>query len=169
MGQTFSRPLMLALAVAYPAYKSFKALETDGDLDDDRQWLTYWVVQGAFQLAEFVADNSIVSWAPLYYWAKLALVCWLMHPKTRGALTVYRTLLLPHLVSRQPRVLKRRVARHPAHSPAQPRLTLDLPRPLCHACLTPARRKSTSARSTARWIGRMRGRRSARRRSRSKG
>ena len=31
----------------YPAYMSFKAIETEDDVDDDIQWLTYWVVFGS--------------------------------------------------------------------------------------------------------------------------
>ena len=35
------------IGVLYPAFMSFVALETE-DTEDDKLWLTYWVVYGAF-------------------------------------------------------------------------------------------------------------------------
>ena len=35
----------------YPAYMSFKAIGT-ADKQDDKQWLTYWIVYGIFDLSE---------------------------------------------------------------------------------------------------------------------
>ena len=39
------------LGVAYPAFMSFHALETQGT-DDDKQWLTYWVCFGVFNIVD---------------------------------------------------------------------------------------------------------------------
>ena len=39
------------IGVAYPAFMSFVALESEGT-DDDKQWLTYWVVFGCFSIAD---------------------------------------------------------------------------------------------------------------------
>ena len=39
------------VGVAYPAFMSFVALESDG-VDDDKMWLTYWVVFGAFTILD---------------------------------------------------------------------------------------------------------------------
>lgn len=39
------------IGVAYPAFMSFVALESEGD-DDDKQWLTYWVVFGFFTILD---------------------------------------------------------------------------------------------------------------------
>ena len=43
------------IGVAYPSFMSFHALESDGT-DDDKQWLTYWVVFGCFTIADQFAS-----------------------------------------------------------------------------------------------------------------
>lgn len=43
------------LGFVYPAYMSFKAIESKGK-DDDTQWLTYWVVFGFMNVIEFFSD-----------------------------------------------------------------------------------------------------------------
>jgi hypothetical protein len=85
MGSLLSRPISLGVGFAYPAYRSFKALESPGD-EDDKQWLTYWVIYGTFGVAEGFADK-IVGWLPLYYPAKIGFLCWLMLPQTKVGMT----------------------------------------------------------------------------------
>ena len=43
--------LTTIIGVAYPAFMSFVALESEGE-DDDKLWLTYWVVFGVFSIAD---------------------------------------------------------------------------------------------------------------------
>ena len=45
----------IAIGIAYPAFMSFLALETKRT-DDDKQWLTYWIVFGAFNIIDHFAD-----------------------------------------------------------------------------------------------------------------
>ena len=52
--------LSTLLGWALPAYFSLKALETPSH-GDDTQWLTYWVVFGAFQIVEYFA-GAILYW-----------------------------------------------------------------------------------------------------------
>lgn len=44
----------------YPAYQSFKAINTPST-DDDTQWLTYWVVYAFFTITEQFTD-FLLSW-----------------------------------------------------------------------------------------------------------
>jgi len=83
------------LGVAYPAFMSFLALETEG-MDDDKQWLTYWVCFGAFNIVDQFA-GVILRFIPFYYFLKLGFLVYLFHPSTLGATTVYNKLILPRV------------------------------------------------------------------------
>ena len=74
----------------YPAYKSFKSLQTKKS-DDDSQWLTYWIVYSFVNLSEYIL--FLFSWIPLYYQFKLIFIIWLAHEKTRGAELIYKNYL----------------------------------------------------------------------------
>lgn len=86
----------------YPAYASFKAIESD-EKDDDTQWLTYWVVYAAFTICESFAD-VILSYMPFYYAFKFGFLLWCMLPATNGAKIVYTQLLAPFLKKHEARV-----------------------------------------------------------------
>eukprot|EP00347_Sterkiella_histriomuscorum_P022244 403331166 len=81
------------IGVAYPCFMSFYALESDGG-DDDKQWLTYWVVFGIFTIADQFA-GFILSFIPFYYVLKVAVLIWLFHPSTKGAIFVYENYIEP--------------------------------------------------------------------------
>ena len=81
------------IGVAYPAFMSFVALESEGQ-DDDKQWLTYWVVFGCFTIADQFA-GIILSLIPFYYVLKVAFLIWMFHPSSLGSMTVYNNFLLP--------------------------------------------------------------------------
>ena len=83
------------IGVAYPAFMSFVALESEGT-EDDKQWLTYWVCFGAFNIADQFA-GIILQFIPFYYFLKLGFLVYLFHPQTMGASTVYNQFIQPHL------------------------------------------------------------------------
>jgi len=89
----FASSITNALGFAYPAYASIKAVETPSK-NDDKQWLTYWVVFAAFCMLENFIDY-ILYWVPFYYAIKLAFLIWCMIPKYEGATVVYTTLIRP--------------------------------------------------------------------------
>jgi len=81
---------------AYPMYASLKAIETP-TTEDDKQWLTYWVVFSLFKVVEGVAD-FIVSSIPFYFLFKVSFLIWCYHPSSLGASWVYNTLIKPHVL-----------------------------------------------------------------------
>ncbi|PIA16352.1 hypothetical protein COEREDRAFT_35441, partial [Coemansia reversa NRRL 1564] len=80
----------------YAAYASINAIESPGK-DDDAQWLTYWVVFGLFNVAEYFT-GFLLYWFPFYYLLKLGFLVWLMAPATRGAERLYATGIKPAMV-----------------------------------------------------------------------
>merc|ERR1719362_1390608 len=85
----------IAVGVAYPAFMSFLALESEG-ADDDKQWLTYWTVFGAFNIVDHFA-GVLTVFVPFYLFFKVLFLLYLMHPSTQGALTLYNALILPNV------------------------------------------------------------------------
>ena len=79
------------LGVAYPVFMSFHSLESDGK-SDDRQWLTYWVVFGLFNMIDQFA-GFVLHFIPFYYVLKLTVLVLLFHPKTTGATWVYENYI----------------------------------------------------------------------------
>ncbi|KAF9186126.1 ER membrane protein DP1/Yop1 [Haplosporangium sp. Z 767] len=84
------------LGWVYPAYRSFKALETPTK-DDDKQWLTYWAVYGFVSILESFTD-ILLYWLPFYFFLKSVFLLWLMIPSFNGAATVYNRILRPFLL-----------------------------------------------------------------------
>ncbi len=81
------------IGVAYPAFMSFVALESEGT-DDDKLWLTYWVVFGSFTIVDQFA-GIILRLIPFYYVLKVGMLIWMFHPSTQGAITLYDNFVLP--------------------------------------------------------------------------
>ncbi|KAJ2510149.1 ER membrane protein DP1/Yop1 [Coemansia sp. RSA 2049] len=91
-------PLLVNLVgFGYAAYATVGAIESPGK-EDDTQWLSYWVVFGLFNVAEYFA-GFLLYWFPFYYVAKLAFLVWLMLPATRGAERLYHTGVRPIMLN----------------------------------------------------------------------
>jgi hypothetical protein len=100
MGAATSRPIVLSVGMLYPAYASFKALKSPSP-NDNKQWLTYWVVFSITSSAEEVAEK-VVAYVPGYYVLKCIFLVWLMLPKTRGAIYVYENFIVPMFQKYEP-------------------------------------------------------------------
>ena len=69
-------------------------METKESLDDDKQWLTYWMVYAIFTYMD-QALSWVLNMIPFYYLIKLLILIWMMSPLTNGATTVYQMYLKP--------------------------------------------------------------------------
>jgi receptor expression-enhancing protein 5/6 len=87
---------------AYPAFKSFQAIETKHK-GDDTQWLVYWVIFAFFSIMETFVD-LLLYWIPFYYAFKLAFLLWAMLPQTKGAKFVYDNFLKDLLKKNESRI-----------------------------------------------------------------
>ncbi|KAI9269398.1 TB2/DP1, HVA22 family-domain-containing protein [Sporodiniella umbellata] len=100
-----ARLITSLLSWIYPAYASFKAMET-ATTQDDTQWLTYWTVIALVQTVEYFS-NFILSWFPFYYTFKAIFTLWLILPQFKGAEVMYTRFLRPVILNRQPQVVKK--------------------------------------------------------------
>ena len=77
------------LSMLYGSIRTVQGIESPGG-DDDRQWLTFWLILTILLFVERFLARVILSSLPMYYELKLGLLCWLM--LAGGADTVYRKL-----------------------------------------------------------------------------
>ena len=101
IGQTY---ITVALGVAYPAFMSFLALESEGT-EDDKQWLTYWVCFGLFNIID-QWSGFILHFIPFYFVVKLCFLVYLFHPSTMGATTIYNAYILPIMKQYEPHIME---------------------------------------------------------------
>jgi len=87
---------------AYPAFKSFQAIEYN-IRGDDTQWLIYWVVFSFFHIIEAFEDY-LIYWIPFYFAFKLAFLLWAMLPQTMGAKFLYDSFLKDFLKNNESRI-----------------------------------------------------------------
>ncbi|KAI6176170.1 Receptor expression-enhancing protein [Aphelenchoides bicaudatus] len=101
----FSRLVILACGILYPAYKSFKAVRLK-DAKEYMKWMMYWIVFAFFCIAETFADIFVSFWFPFYYELKIVLILWLVSSWTKGATILYRKWVHPNLVKHEEEIDK---------------------------------------------------------------
>ncbi|KAL2226123.1 UNVERIFIED_CONTAM: HVA22-like protein a [Sesamum indicum] len=84
---------MPLLSLVFPLYCSIKAIETKSRADD-QQWLTYWVLYSLITLFE-LTFAKVLEWFPIWSYAKLIAICWLVLPYFNGAAYVYENWIRP--------------------------------------------------------------------------
>lgn len=84
------------IGFGYPFYMSLKAIETE-TVDDDKQWLTYWIVFVFFKLVENIAD-VLISFIPFYFFFKVGFLVWASHPSFKGATLIYDLIFKSYIV-----------------------------------------------------------------------
>ncbi|KAH7103223.1 TB2/DP1, HVA22 family-domain-containing protein [Auriculariales sp. MPI-PUGE-AT-0066] len=92
-------PVSNMLGFIVPAYLSLQAIETP-QTGDDTQWLTYWVVFGAFNFIESLALSVVLHYMPFYFAFKTAFIIYLWLPATRGAQVLYLNAFRPILTNK---------------------------------------------------------------------
>ena len=79
------------VGVIFPSVCSIKALQSE-DPEDDKQWLTYWIVYGLFSFIDMFA-GSILKLIPFYFILKIVFLIWLFLPTFRGAKVIYHSII----------------------------------------------------------------------------
>ncbi|XP_058179118.1 HVA22-like protein a [Rhododendron vialii] len=87
------------VSLAYPLYASIRAIETKSP-EDDRQWLTYWILYSMITLLE-LTFAKLIEWIPFWSYAKLIATCWLVLPYFSGATYVYEHYVRPFYMNPQ--------------------------------------------------------------------
>jgi len=88
------------IGVAYPAYKSMKAVESL-DKSDDTKWLTYWVIFAVFSVCEFFS-LYITKVIPFYWLLKCVFFIWCMAPvENNGSIVMYHKVIRPYFLKHE--------------------------------------------------------------------
>ena len=75
----------------YPAFWTIKSIEND-DLQDQKNWLTYWAVFGSFILVDMFSP-IIVKFIPFYFVMKILFLIWLFMPGSNGCKIIYNLIV----------------------------------------------------------------------------
>lgn len=81
------------IGFVYPCYASVRAVRSESK-DDDTHWLIYWCCFASFSIVDFFAER-ILSWFPIYWLVKTIFLIYLSAPQTRGAIRIYKKVVLP--------------------------------------------------------------------------
>ena len=86
--------LIHVIGVTYPCWCSILALETTETFEDDKKWLTYWMVFNLFNMLD-QSFQWITSYIPFFLLFRLFIIIWLQSPTSDGALHVYKKMVRP--------------------------------------------------------------------------
>ena len=81
--QTVYSILKLCLGTMYPAYNSYKAMQSMS-MVELVHCLTYWIVFSVLTLCEQLFDGLLGDVLPFYYEFKIIFIIWLVSPVTTG-------------------------------------------------------------------------------------
>ena len=85
------------IGVVYPALMTLQALETTSP-DDDKIWLTYWLCFSIFMILDKIIEKLYFKKIiPFYFFIKIGVLVFLMHPRFRGAQIIHQEVLVPFL------------------------------------------------------------------------
>lgn len=81
--------LRTALGLVYPVYRSIQAIFSE-DLEDDLNWLRYWVVMSVVSVVEIVLD-PMVDFFPFYLLVKCGFIIWCIAPTANNGVSFVLT------------------------------------------------------------------------------
>ena len=87
----FDTVITNVLGTLYPAFWTIKSIEND-DLEDQKNWLTYWAVFGSFVLIDMFSP-IIVKFIPFYFVLKIIFLIMLFMPGSRVGPFIYDILI----------------------------------------------------------------------------
>ena len=90
----------LGITVVYPAVQSIKAIESH-DTQDDKDWLTYWIIFGLLTLADDLF-GWLLAFIPYYSTLKIVFFLYLFVPYFKGAHKIYELVVQPFLKTYRP-------------------------------------------------------------------
>ena len=85
--------IVCVVCVLYPGLRSIRALITK-DENDDKEWLTYWMIFGVVQFLE-TFFSFILYFIPYYDYLRLIFFAWMMLPQSLGAGWIHNNVLRP--------------------------------------------------------------------------
>ena len=88
----FDHYITTVIGILYPAIWSIRAIESKGS-EDDKQWLTYWVVFAIFTFIDMFS-GFVLKFIPFYFFFKLIFLVWCFMPNTRGATFIYDKFII---------------------------------------------------------------------------
>lgn len=96
--------LATCLCLLFPAYETFKALETE-ETEDDARLLMFWVVFGFFYFCDQML-SWVFSFIPLYHIFRMILIMYIFLPQFNGCDKLYHWIVYPALSKYQDKIQK---------------------------------------------------------------
>lgn len=87
----FEKIITNLIGTIYPAYWTMKSIQSQND--DDKYWLTYWVVFAFFSLIDMFS-GFLMKLIPFYFIMKILFLVWLFMPNTQGCYYVYYFVII---------------------------------------------------------------------------
>ena len=94
--------LITTLTILYPSLKSIRAIQTP-EGDDDKTWLTYWMVFGSFTALETYV-GFLLQLIPYWHAIRFLFFIWLLFPYFNGAHVMYTSVMRPMLKANQEKI-----------------------------------------------------------------
>ena len=94
--------MITTITILYPSLKSIRAIQTECG-EDDKVWLTYWMVFGAFIALETYI-GFLLECIPYFHWIRLFFFIWLLLPYFNGSDIMYNKIMKPLLSDNQDKI-----------------------------------------------------------------